>query len=146
MTKRRVQNEDTCLWSGDGIMQRLCFDCIYDVLGLDGGFNMSMCDAMCSCEKCNPKLEGLKDTIRWLDSGLSKVEGDWVTSPKHYTMGIECWDYIASHHMNYNQGNMVKYATRYLLKDNPVQDLRKVIAYATKEIEILEDRGFRSGE
>ena len=102
---------------------------------------MGMCDAMCQCDDCNRHpISGhpmySPHHITWSASEMK----DPVTNPIHYTKGIECWDYIASHHMNYNQGCMIKYATRYLLKDNPVQDLKKVIAYAEKEIKILEAR------
>jgi len=89
----------------------------------------------------NP-LAWAKDMLDAVDDSVAGEfkEIDKIHHPYHYTSGIECWDYIASHHMNYNQGNMIEYATHYLLKGNPLQDLKKVIAYAEKEIEILEAR------
>ena len=37
---------------------------------------------------------------------------DEINHPAHYNDGIECIDYIESHHMNFNRGNAIKYATR----------------------------------
>jgi hypothetical protein len=51
-----------------------------------------------------------------------------IDHPVHYTQGIECIDYINSHHMDYLEGNIIKYITRYRLKGG-VDDLRKAEVY-----------------
>lgn len=58
---------------------------------------------------------------------------DLVSHPKHYTQGIECWDYITSHKMGYLEGNIIKYVTRYKQKDG-LKDLLKAQAYLGKLI------------
>ena len=60
-------------------------------------------------------------------------EEDIVKKPKHYTQGIECWDYIVSQNLGYLEGNIVKYVTRYRHK-NGLEDLRKAQAYIEKLI------------
>ena len=53
---------------------------------------------------------------------------DHIDHPVHYTQGIECIDYILSHNMDYLEGNIVKYVTRYKFKHG-VDDLRKAEWY-----------------
>lgn len=53
---------------------------------------------------------------------------DHIDHPVHYTQGIECIDYILSHKMDYLEGNIVKYVTRYKFKHG-VDDLRKAEWY-----------------
>jgi hypothetical protein len=53
---------------------------------------------------------------------------DHIDHPIHYTQGIECIDYIASHNMDYLEGNIIKYVTRYRFKGG-VDDLRKAEWY-----------------
>lgn len=53
---------------------------------------------------------------------------DHIDHPPHYTQGIECIDYILSHNMDYLEGNIVKYVTRYKFKHG-VDDLRKAEWY-----------------
>jgi hypothetical protein len=68
--------------------------------------------------------------------GPSKAEApedDVVRHPKHYTQGIECWDYIVSHGLGYLEGNIIKYVTRYRLK-NGLEDLKKAQAYLERLI------------
>lgn len=65
---------------------------------------------------------------------------DDVTAPTHYVDGrkyephlvIEDWG------LNHNLGSVLKYIARYLLKGNPVKDLRKARQYLDFEIERLE--------
>ena len=59
---------------------------------------------------------------------------DNINNPAHYTQGIECIDYITSHKMNFLEGNVVKYITRYKDK-NGVEDLKKCKWYLEKLIE-----------
>lgn len=61
-------------------------------------------------------------------------DNDAVKKPKHYTQGIETWNYILSHGLGYLEGNIVKYITRYRLK-NGREDLLKAQAYLNKLLE-----------
>lgn len=75
-----------------------------------------------------------------------EVEEDFfdpVEHPKHYIDGgIEPIEYINSHNMNFNIGNIIKYASRYMKKGKPIEDLKKVIQYAKFEIERLEEESY----
>ena len=56
------------------------------------------------------------------------------TSPKHYRQGaIEPWDFITSQGMNFLEGNIVKYVTRYKAKGG-IADLLKAKTYLEKLI------------
>lgn len=57
-----------------------------------------------------------------------------ITHPEHYNKGIECWDYIVSHNMGFLEGNIIKYVTRYKLK-NGRADLLKAKEYLDKLLE-----------
>lgn len=73
------------------------------------------------------------------DPRLPEFRNDKIKHPKHYTQGIECWDYIVSHDMGYLDGNIIKYVTRYKHK-NGVEDLEKAKAYLEKLIKIHSDK------
>ncbi len=60
-------------------------------------------------------------------------------NPEHYIKGIECWDYIVSHDMNFLEGNIIKYITRYKLKDG-LRDLNKAKQYLDKLISSYETK------
>ena len=45
-------------------------------------------------------------------------------NPTYYRKGIETTDYIVSHSMNYLEGNIIKYVTRYKDKGG-LEDLKK---------------------
>ena len=47
-----------------------------------------------------------------------------VKHPKHYNQGIEMWDYAYSHNLDFFEGNIVKYVTRWKDK-NGIEDLYK---------------------
>jgi len=66
---------------------------------------------------------------RWIE-----VQEDRINHPKHYTQGIECINYILSHKMNYMEGNIIKYVTRYKDKGG-VEDLKKAQWYLSRLIE-----------
>jgi len=68
------------------------------------------------------------------------VDSDTIGRPDHYVQGIECWDYIISQGLNYLEGNVVKYITRYRRK-NGLEDLRKAQAYLEKLIAVTEKAG-----
>lgn len=63
---------------------------------------------------------------------------DNIKHPKHYTQGIECWDYVHSHKMGFLDGNVIKYVTRYRHK-NGIEDLKKARTYLEKLIAVTEN-------
>ena len=79
--------------------------------------------------------------LKMVDPTLPKALDDLllVSHPNHYTAGgIEVnkfitsgWDVI----MGWNLSNVVKYACRANLKGTKEQDLKKIIQYATFELE-----------
>ncbi len=58
-----------------------------------------------------------------------------VEHPNHYNKGIEMWDYAHSHDLDFFEGNVVKYVTRWRHK-NGLQDLEKALMYLSKLIEL----------
>ena len=54
-------------------------------------------------------------------------------NPDYYRKGIETTDYIVSHSMNYLEGNIIKYVTRYKDKGG-LEDLKKARWYLDKLI------------
>ena len=65
-------------------------------------------------------------------------EKEMIDHPSHYNMGIEAIDYIESHDMNFNIGNVIKYVTRAKHKNNELEDLKKSLWYLQREINNLE--------
>jgi len=52
-----------------------------------------------------------------------------MSKPKHYTEGsIEPLDYIVANDLDFIEGNIIKYVTRYKYK-NGVEDLKKAHFY-----------------
>ena len=66
----------------------------------------------------------------------SKTMSDNI-NPNYYRKGIETTDYIVSHSMNYLEGNIIKYVTRYKDKGG-LEDLKKAEWYLTRLIKIQE--------
>ena len=61
----------------------------------------------------------------------------------HYAENaIQPWDYIIANQLGYLEGNIIKYTTRWRRKGG-VDDLRKVIHYAEKLIEVETMRHFK---
>ena len=59
---------------------------------------------------------------------------------KHYQQGkIEPIDFINSHDLNFNLGNVIKYTTRCNFKGTKRQDLEKARDYINFELERLRD-------
>ncbi len=63
-------------------------------------------------------------------------------NPDYYTKGIETIDYIISHSMNYLEGNLVKYVTRYKHK-NGLEDLLKAKLYLDRLIKNYNEKGVK---
>lgn len=53
----------------------------------------------------------------------------------HYLKAIQPWDYIAANGLDFFEGNVVKYVTRWRQKGG-VEDLRKARHYLDKLIEM----------
>jgi hypothetical protein len=69
---------------------------------------------------------------------MSKIqEKEKVNHPDHYNKGIETIDYIESWNMNFAQGNVVKYVSRYAMKGG-LEDLKKAQWYLERLIELEE--------
>jgi len=54
--------------------------------------------------------------------------------------GYDIIDVCKDYGLNFNRGNIVKYATRAGKKDDELQDMRKVLDYAQREIAYLEEK------
>jgi adenine-specific DNA glycosylase len=68
---------------------------------------------------------------------------DPVSHPPHYTQGkIEVIDYVIDQKMNFLEGNVIKYVSRYKFK-NGLEDLKKAKFYLEKLISEVE-RGVAS--
>ena len=63
-------------------------------------------------------------------------------NPTYYQKGIETTDYIVSHSMNYLEGNIIKYVTRYKDKGG-LEDLKKAEWYLTRLIQETEKPDFK---
>ena len=59
---------------------------------------------------------------------------DNIKHPKHYTQGIEMWDYAYSQGLDFFEGNVIKYVTRWKHK-NGIEDLYKAKQYLDRLIE-----------
>ena len=72
--------------------------------------------------------------------GISYIfeEKEMINHPSHYNQGIEAIDYIESHKMNFNIGNVIKYVTRAKHKGTELEDLKKSLWYLQREIDRLE--------
>ena len=67
------------------------------------------------------------------EEDLKRIEK--VNHPKHYTNGdIEPIDYINGNNMDYLEGNIIKYISRYKYK-NGLEDLEKARFYLNMLIE-----------
>lgn len=66
---------------------------------------------------------------------INMIKEDKVVNPKHYTKGIETWDFIASKEMSFMEGNIIKYVSRWKDK-NGIEDLKKAKQYLDKLIDI----------
>ena len=69
-------------------------------------------------------------------AGLRKsaqTKDDIVKHPAHYTKGIEMWEYAHSQGLDFFEGNIIKYVTRWRHK-NGMEDLLKAKQYLDKLI------------
>jgi hypothetical protein len=77
-----------------------------------------------------------KNLYQLEDSVKHEVYFDDITKPKHYVSGVtmEPLDYIMDHEMDFLEGNIIKYVSRYEKKGG-VKDLEKAKFYLDKLIE-----------
>ena len=65
---------------------------------------------------------------------------DMINHPKHYNFGnIEVIDVIEDWHLEYHEGNVVKYVARARYKGTELEDLKKARFYLDRKIRILEE-------
>jgi hypothetical protein len=62
-------------------------------------------------------------------------EVERVNHPSHYNQGIEAIEYIESHNMDFNEGNVIKYLTRAKHKGTYLEDLKKARWYLDRLIQ-----------
>lgn len=55
----------------------------------------------------------------------------------HYLSVVQCWDFIASNNLDFFQGCVIKYVTRWKKKGG-IEDLKKAQHYLQKYIELEE--------
>lgn len=72
------------------------------------------------------------------------MRNDNVNHPSHYNQGIEVLDFIESHEMCFNRGNIVKYVVRAAWKGCELEDLKKAKFYLDREIENLKSNNEKS--
>ncbi len=84
----------------------------------------------------NKPMKHTKKTILERRAEIEKI------NPDYYTKGIETIDYIISHSMNYLEGNLVKYVTRYKHK-NGLEDLLKAQWYLDRLIKNYNEKGVK---
>ena len=60
-------------------------------------------------------------------------KSDNIKPPEHYTKGIEMWDYSYSQGLDFFEGNIIKYVTRWRHK-NGIEDLYKAKQYLDRLI------------
>ena len=105
--------------------------CFEDALG-DTSKNMGL--------RAHPTSKEFEKAVEAIGAVTGGVKEALKDRPKvsHYQNGkVEPIDLIMSHDLNFNLGNIIKYATRCHLKGQAEQDLKKVIDYANFELERL---------
>jgi len=70
---------------------------------------------------------------------INSEKKERVIHPEHYNEGIEMWDYAYTHKLDFFEGNIVKYITRWKTK-NGIEDLKKCRQYLEKLINLEEKR------
>jgi DNA-directed RNA polymerase subunit M/transcription elongation factor TFIIS len=99
------------------------------------------------CPKCNQESLSFQDQNGdILDEPYCFKCSDFIyeyedkdnINPTYYRKGIETTDYIVSHSMNYLEGNIIKYVTRYKDKGG-LEDLKKAEWYLTRLIKQQEN-------
>lgn len=82
----------------------------------------------------------LDDTIVESFAHRFRLLTNHKNTPSHYNTPITPITYIRANGLNFNRGNIVKYATRAGVKEgvSAIDDLKKIIRYAEAEINAIE--------
>lgn len=68
------------------------------------------------------------------------MEKEQVEHPSHYNKGkTETWNYVFEHDLDFFEGNVIKYITRWKDK-NGLQDLEKAKMYLDKYIQMQKEK------
>ena len=62
--------------------------------------------------------------------------------PKHYQLEIDPREYITKNHLDFNEGNVIKYITRWRQK-NGLEDLLKAQNYLNYMIETEKQKSYK---
>ena len=109
--------------------------------GCDGCVSEHLSEFEEPCVSCKGRYK--QDTMAYLKtkdcfkSNEEKADDeiDMVNHPQHYSAhGIEPIDYIESHDLNFNLGNVIKYISRAPYKGTELEDLKKAKCYLEREI------------
>lgn len=90
-------------------------------------------------EYCKNAMTMNDKYMRALDE-KAKGNKDMVNHPLHYQHGIEPIEFIESHNLNFNLGNVIKYISRAPYKGTELEDLKKAKRYLEREIERMEKK------
>lgn len=81
-----------------------------------------------SFEKMQEIVSKEPDTIRF-GKGEYADNSNIEVGGQHYQTAIQPWDYIHANHLDFDSGNIVKYASRHKKKGG-AEDVKKIISYA----------------
>ena len=88
-----------------------------------------------ACQQWDAQSQSYVEVGNNQDNLRSLHENEEVTSPKHYVgLGITPLEYITANELDFLEGNIIKYVTRYPHKGG-VNDLLKARTYLEKLIE-----------
>lgn len=74
------------------------------------------------------KKHEMNDDVNGNDVVKNDPEVNTIKQPKHYDLTIQPIDYIIANKLNFAEGNVIKYVSRYKLK-NGKEDLLKAKYY-----------------
>ena len=80
----------------------------------------------------------LESQILYNEERKNRGKYEKINHPQHYTQGHETSEYIVSWGMNFLEGNVIKYVTRYKFKHG-VDDLKKAKWYLDRLIKQQEE-------
>ena len=82
---------------------------------------------------CTISVKECNKAFKNEDYGFENV--DMVNHSQHYQHGIEPIDYIESHNLNFNLGNVIQYVSCAPFEGTELQDLKKAKWYLEREID-----------
>lgn len=111
--------------------EKECMKCIYSNLS---EFELPCCECKYNTYATETNCLKTKDCFK-SNEEKADDEIDMVNHPQHYSAhGIEPIDYIESHDLNFNLGNVIKYISRAPYKGTELEDLKKAKCYLEREI------------